>query len=457
MPSVPIAEKQNTPHAKWAPSTGMLLALIMLLAAWFRIDAALQTEVDHPIRADAARYVAYAYNIRHFSTYSKEKTFVDTTAGKAPTPDAFVAPGYPALLSLLMEDTPDWDFIRRVILVQALLGLLLIPLTYFVGTRMMPARWALLPAALVAISPKLITAGTYLLTEILFTTLLLASIAWIIASTRHSHSIWAPLLGGVLLASTALVRPTLQYILPFILIAVIPVVARGFRLKYAVWMVFGFCLISGSWAMRNVIATGHKSDPTLAISTLVHGHYPFMMYDSQPESFGYPYRFDPENAQLSQSIPTAVRGITRRVGQSPAQYLQWYLFGKPVYFLSWSDPAAVDGIFTYPVRSSPYQHNPAFKISLLAMRYSHWLWITLFLVAIATVAVPRLAESIPVPYLPTLRVTSAIGLYFILVHMAGFPIARYNIPILPVIFLLAGYAMHLVLNKRGARQPAPAT
>lgn len=456
MPSVPIAEKQNTPHAKWAPTTGMLLALIMLLAAWLRIDAALQTEVDRPIRADAAHYVAYAYNIRHFSTYSKEKTFADTATGKAPPPDAFVAPGYPALLSLLMEDAPDWDFIRRVMLVQALLGVLLVPLTYFVGTWMMPARWALLPAALVAISPKLITAGTYLLTETLFTTLLLANIAWIIASTRHSRSIWAPLLGGVLLASTALVRPTLQYILPFILIAMLPVVARGFRLRYAAWMVFGFCVISGSWTIRNVITTGYKSDPTLAISTLVHGHYPFMMYDSKPESFGYPYRFDPENAQLSQSIPTALRGIARRVGQSPAQYLQWYLLGKPVYFLSWSDPAAVDGIFTYPVRSSPYQHAPVFKISLLVMRYSHWMWISLFLVAMATVAVPRMAKSIPVPYLPALRVTSVIGLYFILVHMVGFPIARYHIPILPVIFLLASYATHLALSKRGAQPPASA-
>ncbi|MCL7713182.1 glycosyltransferase family 39 protein [Stenotrophomonas mori] len=418
----------------------MLLALIVLLAAWLRIDAALETRVEQPIRADAAVYVAYAYNLHHFATYSKENTFVDPAGAGPSRPDAFAAPGYPALLSLLIDGHPDWDFIRRVMLLQALLGTAMVPLTYLIGLRLVPRRLALLPALLVALSPKLIAAGTYLLTETLFTALLLASLAWIIFSANR-HRAWMAFSGGVLLAATALVRPTLQYILPFLLIALLPTLPKAFRLRYAIAMTLGFVLVTGAWATRNLVATGQASDQTLAISALVHGHYPFMMYDFKPESRGYPYRFDPQIATLSESMPAAVQGIAKRIRDAPATYLHWYLAGKPLAFLAWSDPAAIDGIFTYPTPESPYHQQPLFKLTLAVMRASHWLWVGLFLVPLLLVPTTRWRKHIPDHQAAALHATCATGVYFILIHMAGFPIARYNIPLLPVIFLLATYTL----------------
>ena len=45
---------------------------ILALAAWLRIEAAMHTVVEVPIRADARDYVAYSYNMLHSSTYSRQ-------------------------------------------------------------------------------------------------------------------------------------------------------------------------------------------------------------------------------------------------------------------------------------------------------------------------------------------------------------------------------------------------
>jgi 4-amino-4-deoxy-L-arabinose transferase-like glycosyltransferase len=327
-------------------------------------------------------------------------------------------------------------------LVQALLGVLAIFLVYFISRSVMPAVWALLPSALVAISPKLIIAGTYILTETLFTTMLLVSLAWIVLLSRRQSSIWVPLIGGVLLSATALVRPTLQYVLPFILMAIIPLLSSRQKWRYGGAMLLGFLLVATPWIVRNVISTGRMSDPTLMISSLVHGHYPFMMFNFQVESLGYPYRFDPDIAEISKSTSAAISGITKRAAESPALYLAWYLIGKPIAFLSWTDPVAAAGVFTYPVRQSPYLSDPLFIWTLAVMKVTHWLWIALGVFAAIFALMPRLVNSLPVEGSLALRVLSFTCIYFIFIHVVGLPIARYSIPLMPVIFILSGYGAY---------------
>lgn len=46
----------------------------------------------------------------------------------------------------------------------------------------------------------------------------------------------------------------------------------------------------------------------------------------------------------------------------------------------------------------------------------------------------------PVP-LFILSLLSMTVIYFLTIHMVGFPIARYNIPILPLLFLLAAVGL----------------
>ena len=428
---------QSPPHRKWMPTSGMILALIILLGAWLRLDATFETVVEHPVRADAADYVAAAYNMRHFSTYSTK--WVDADSQQPPPPNAQREPGYPAFLSLFLSGAPDWNFIRNVLLAQAILGIAIIPVVYRLAINLMPAHWALLPALLTAVSPKLVTAGTYLLTETLFTTLLVAAVACIAWQCKRPGQRWLPLLGGLLLGMATLTRPTTQYMLPFILVAILPSLQKQYRLPHALGLVAGFAMAVMPWAVRNIMVIGHASDPTLAINTLIHGHYPWMMYDARPETLGYPYRFDPQIQQLSASIGTALTGILQRMQQAPGEYLHWYLVGKPIAFLAWADPAASREIFTYPTLYSPYYSAPAFITSLILAKTTHWVWVTLCIAATVLALRPQ-AKAMPI-----LRLLAATFVYFVLLHMAGFPIARYNIPLMPLLFVLAGYALHIAV------------
>jgi len=432
--------KASTPQKRLG--TLAALALIMLLAGWLRLEATVTTIVDHPIRADAADYVAYAYNLKYFSTYSYDRSHLDERSPQgAPIPDARRAPGYPAFLTLFLNNSPDGRFVLRVLFFQALIGALLIPLTYFIAKVTMPPGWALLPTLLVAISPKLIIAGTYVLTETLFSLALLVSVSWLILQCRHPTARWLPLIGGILLALASLIRPTVQYALPFMLIAMLPMLPKHLRWRQGVYMALGFVLVSLPWILRNIEATGRSSDPTLTINTLVHGHYPDMMYESEPETLGYPYRFDPQAGQLSVSTKAALSGIAERALESPSRYASWYLLGKPVAFLSWADPAAQDGIFTYPTPYSPYFDRPLFHWSKSIMRSSHWFWIILAAFTAIAVFSPRFTRTLPAQSITALRIMATMFLYFVLIHIVGFPIARYCTPLLPILFILAAYGL----------------
>ena len=426
----------------------LVLFFIILIGIWVRVNVTIGTVVDHPIRSDAARYVAYAYNIKNYSVFSRSNYFYDGSPNSSPEPDAIIAPGYPAFLALLLgEGLPDWGFISRVVWVQALLGVILIPLVYFISRKILPNVWALVPSLLVAISPKLAIAGTYILTESLFTALLLVSLAWVILLLKWKDSSFLLLVGGFLVGITALVRPSLQYVLPFILVAIFPLLSPGKKWRHGGALVVGFLLVSVPWMVRNYISTGQISDPTLMISTIVHGHYPFMMFDFRVESLGYPYRFDPDMAVLSKSISSAISGIAGRMSGSPATYLTWYLIGKPISFFSWVDPAASAGVFTFPVRQSPYISDLLFKFMFALMRCAHWILVISSAAVTILVLIPASSKKIPSAHIFVLRLLSLVYLYFLLIHMVGLPLARYCVPLLPVIFILSCYGAYFSYSK----------
>ncbi|WP_312226385.1 glycosyltransferase family 39 protein [Stutzerimonas nitrititolerans] len=452
--TAPAATSQPPARGKHTlPSAQLFFALIILLGAWLRFEASTDSVVEHPIRADATKYVSYAYNMTHWNTYSQTATFRNPNGSAKPEPDAVVNPGYPALLALILGKLePDWDFVKKIVLLQAVIGTITILLTYIISHRITGPYWALLPTTLVAISPKLIISGTYILTETVFTALLMTSLAWIVLQSKNHNVLRTALIGGILFAATTLIRPTTQYVIPLALMAIIPSIPKPNRIKYATGMTLGFLLLTTPWMIRNITTTGRVSDPTMTISALVHGHYPDTMYNSRPETKGYPYRFDPQIEELSKSVPDAINGIAKRVYESPGNYISWYLVGKPTALLSWEDPAAIEGIFTYPVLATPYGSNHLFKATLAIMKSTHWMWVALALLTVAYL--PLLQKKSPPnnTQVMALRLCSAMVVYFLLIHAIGFPIARYHIPLLPVLFILAGYALSEISRKIASTQ-----
>ena len=445
----PKNKKQAIPLATW------LLLLTILLGAWMRAEVTIKTKVDTPIRADARDYFSYAYNLNHHGIYSRDSRTIQGNSNITPPPDSLRSPGYPLFLTPFATRTPTDKTILHITLAQALLGILVILLTYITSKQLIGNIWALLPTFLVAISPQLINSGVYILSESLFTFLMAAAIACLTVQFKHAKTQWLTLLGGILLGAAAITRPTLNYIVPFLFMGLLPILAKGTRVKWSSTIMIGFIAPTLPWMLRNWFTLG-GGDPTLAINSLVHGHYPWAMFEWNPMSIGYPYRFDPEIERLSSSIGSALSGIFERVMSDPMLYIHWYFLGKPQMFFSWADVASAREFFTYPTPVSPYHNATPFVLSKAFMWATHSFLVVAAAIT-AFVTIFRWKKSTDRESYLSIRLLTVFFIYFVLLHIAGFPIARYSTPLLPVVYMLATFGAVQVLNQLTALRSSALT
>ncbi|HEY9035713.1 MAG TPA: glycosyltransferase family 39 protein [Pseudomonadales bacterium] len=420
-------------------SVWLVFAIIVIAGAFFRVTASINTLVAYPLRADAGDYFSYAYNLKHFGVYSRAQTYLENN--KVPVPDALRPPGYPLMLWWFASETPTGKTILNITLFQALLGMGMVLMVFFLGRQFLPPGWALLPAALVAISPQLILAGTYVLSESLFSLLLLMAIGSVLFQYRFPERSVLALLSGVAIGLATLTRPTLQYFILFLLPVMWTLLPAHMRWRHALLTLLGFAVVFAPWLVRNHWVLGASSDATLTINALVHGHYPNMMFENNPRSLGFPYRFDPELASISSSVSAAVTGIFKRVMAAPGEYLQWYLLGKPLAFFSWKDPTSANSIFIYGAVFSPYYHSLPFIWTKDFMQLTHAVWVVLALLSMLLMGLFHAREEFSSNERVAFRLLVTTSAYFVALHMVAFPLARYCVPLLPVIFLLATWTL----------------
>jgi 4-amino-4-deoxy-L-arabinose transferase-like glycosyltransferase len=421
----------------------LLLGIVLIIGTHLRVGAVVDTVVQAPIRADAAQYVAYAYNLRVHETYSHS---LDVLLGKdnRPKPDALRTPGYPLFLYLFTTTGDLEQFSRRVTLAQAGISSLTILLAYGVAAWVLGPSWAIGVALLTALSPHLVTANTYLLSETLFTFLLMLGL---LAAQRAAHGLGGRLwiVVGLLLGLATLVRPTLQYF--FLVASVVVALQPGARqgIRAAAWLVLGFAVVVVPWMLRNWLAIGAVGDGTLMISTLHHGMYPQFMYGGRPETFGFPYRFDPDAARIAESVGSVLQAIAARFRDAFWEHLSWYA-EKPLWFLRWGIVAGQGDVFVYPTEASPYYGQPLFVWTRTAMYLTHSLLVGLSFLGAVTAWLPvtrRLVDDGP---LFSLRLLAAAYLYFIVIHIVGAPFPRYSIPVRPLTYALALVPLYLMLG-----------
>jgi 4-amino-4-deoxy-L-arabinose transferase-like glycosyltransferase len=405
--------------------------ILFAIAMGLRLGAINDTVIDSPIRADATNYYNYALNLKYHHTYSKAK-FSDNE----PLPDALSGPGYPAFLVPFVESPPTRFMLWRINLAQALLGSITVLLALSIFRRIMAEGWALGAGFLTAISPHLISASTYLLTETLFTLLMMLSL-WLVVKMFRNNSKAFAFAAGLVIAAAALTRPTLQYfIMPLIGMLLIGR-DRNTSAKLVIPLLAGFVLTFSPWVLRNLDAIGETSDPTLMISALHHGMYPDFRYQDRPESTGFPYRFNPRSKEVSSSRESILSEIRRRFEDEPARHIKWYLLGKPASLLDWNILAGMGDIFIYPVIESPYFSKPVYIQSRAFMKLLHWPLVILALAATVLVWLPGFGKRLSGSALFTTRLLSLLLLYFIALHMVAAPFPRYGIPLRPAIYGLA--------------------
>lgn len=439
------------------PATVVALLLILLIAAYLRVGAVTHTVVDHPIRADASQYFAYAYNLRYKGVYSDSRP----APNSKPHPDAFRSPGYPLFLAAFMGNVSINSFLLSVTLVQALLGLGTVLLTFALFRHVLPEAWALVGALLVALSPHLISMETYIISESLYTFLCVLAM-WLVARVVVTDSPWIGGMAGAALAAAALTRPTLEYFIVPLLLVWSFSAGGEVRKKVLPAVLAGFVLVFSPWLIRNEITIGRLSNPRLAINTLQDGMYPNFMYKDIKASRGFPYRFDPRSREIGASMDSVLREIGSRFVREPSRELRWYLLGKPVTFFSWNILGGAGDVFQYPVKASPYFDRVVFRATYALMWWLRWPLVALCLIACVLAwrrpfgddSATRKARLIR-------RLLATLVLYYLILHVVGAPYPRYNIPLLPYIFglavtaVLAGVRALTRAHDRPGSEPSP--
>lgn len=419
----------------------VLLALtaILLLGLHLRIIATFHTVVDRPIRADAADYLMYAYNLRHHQVYSNEKAGYNAPEA-TPKPDALRSPGYALFLTPFVERRMGPATLRQITLVQALIGVALIAAIYLLARQILPSLAALAVALLTAISPHLVNAGIYILSETWFALLLASGLVMTVVATRRRQR-WPWLVAGLLLGAATLTRPGLQYF-PLVLVPILWLSLEcKRRLVKLSLLALGFTLVLAPWLIRNELVLGAMGDPTLKINFLHHGMYPGFLYQENPATYGFPYRFDPRAKEISQDVTSVLAEIRHRFAREPGRHLGWYLLGKPAQLWSWSIVQGMGDAFVYPVHKTPYASNPLFIFTRIGMKWIHLPIITLAAIGSVLAWLPAVFHALKPAARLGAQICSLLLLYYTAIHVIGAPFPRYAIPLLPIVYVMALFAI----------------
>lgn len=416
------------------------LAITLLLAAYLRLGAVLQTTYELPLRADALDYVSYAYNLREFGVYSRAPFFLVPEI--TPQADSLRMPGYPLFLTLFMGEGDGAKFILMIGLVQALLGLISIGLIWSLSREVIGDAWALVPAALLAISPHHVNFASLILTETTFTLAIIVILVIARYSIKYRNAVTLFGLGG-LIAISILIRPTLMYLLiialPFFVI--FPNLKKS-RCLFA-FALLGWITFMSPWWTRNLVGSNHLDAGNLAIMAIHYGSYPNFRFKDLPESQDYPYRFDPNSAEITSNLRNVANSVIEKFKNQPGAMLRWYLLGKPIAFFSWRLGQNKEDIFQYPVVASPYNHNQIFAVTRSVAELSHPAIVILGLLGLCMSWSKLAADIVGEQIIIWLRSVSLLIAYVIGVHMIATPFGRYSVPFMPIMGIASIFALRI--------------
>jgi hypothetical protein len=397
-----------------------------------------------PVQSDASDYFYYAYNLRHNHTYSKEiKQSKDSKY--VLTPDAARPPGYPLVLSFLIDGPPGGKLIKKIQLFQMLVSTLTLIIAFFFFRLYLPPLLGGVAAFLMALSPHLIIFNSYILSETLFCFVLVV-IGFLICRYVRQPSVWFSILLGSMMGIATLVRLSLQFFPLVMAIIILIHYGRNTGPKLAFAIMLGFVLTLSPWYIRNGLTLGKISDKSLMINFLHHGMYPDFKYKQIPESYGRPYKFDPRSAEINANVTSVLEEIEKRFRTSPMDHLKWFLLIKPVIFWSWDTVQGHGDIYVYYISDTPFFKKKTFQWTHQLMRITHVPLVIMSLLGSLLVWIAPQSARFNRSILVVVRFVSALLIYYTILHMIGVPFPRYSVPLRPFQYGMALFCLYTLYD-----------
>ncbi len=417
----------------------VLVGIVVAVAAALRGGFVATAQVQSPLRVDAGEYAQYAKNLVEQGVYSLATTV-------PPPPDSFRSPGYPLVLALCRLLGGDGGWYSLAMVLQVVLGTATVLLCFRLARTWLPFPTALAAAALCALSPHLVVAGAYVLTECATTFVLLAGLMLLLRDGGGGRlALAAAAFGFASLCNETLV--------------VVPMVlawplwrARGARRALAFVALALLPLLV--WNVRNAGQDLARTGGERATASISHGSYPGMVF-RDPRWRGFPYREDPEQPAFGSSWAGLGDVLRRRVAAEPWRYLSWYAIEKPVWLWGWDLVQGRD-VLVYEVANSPYQRQPVMAATHALMRVLHGPCMLLAAAAALVLAWNRRRRW---PF--AAQALGLVAVFGTLVYLPVIPDPRYLQPIRPVLFVLAAAAgaaaVQWAIARAGRRQALAAT
>ena len=432
-------------------STGLLLCSVFLIAVLLRYQYLQQTANDIHIAKDAEQYVNYGRNLAFHRTFSHQDEELP------PIPDSFRSPGYPFFIALAMKIGGEFNYLKLVVYTQALLSAALVPLTFFTGIFFLTIPAAISAALLVAISPHLITTAACLLTETLFSFLLLFAICFFQFALRN-FSILLAGISAVLFGCAFLTNET-AFFLPFIFILVLRWI--GFfsivqcpgkrKTLFIIFFLTIYLTLPISWWLRSYynVPAGMPKGSDRAVVTMSHGAYPGFIY-KDPNYWGVPYREDPQQPAFGSSVKNFSKILWSRVKDEPLRYMAWYFIGKPYYLWNWNIIQGTGDIYINPVKSDLFMESwiAASVKKVMALLHPLLLVLTFFSIPMVFIKI-RIPRNIDC-YLKNVSLMPLIVcIYFTIIYAIFAPWPRYSIPLRPELYLCAVWTLSIIVKYLG--------
>lgn len=453
-----------------------LIALVHLASFTYLSGLAGQNPEASPypiVAADSSYYARLADNILAY------RTFTDSLPDRAPLRE--IAPGYPFFLALVKGATGSFT---PAVILQSALALLAIALIYDMGRRFLPSWLALLAAALYGLEPMAFYTDTTILTDGLFSALLVITI-YLGFFQQRMGLVSRVAVVGLLLGVLAMVRGTGEY-----LIAVVPVAlavrewlrhdaGHTFRRALLALVIPITCsiLVVLPWVLRNHSIWGVYEIEHQRTGILIDYHVRYFlawkeMNETRPTSVFYPARNlgAPEIAIVDARIQRAVQDATPQgedssayvagvaldfILEDPLSYAYFHLAHIPAFLLGSSvktyqqvvhqlrDNTDFSGSTLYKMRSAladiirGERIQPALAILVPTLAETA-MWVAVVLLALIGWYVERRRYEV---WLCAMLVG-----YFAIVT-GPLSIARYRIPAEPYLFLLAAFGINALRTR----------
>jgi len=414
-------------------TTAIIAACAGLLALALRLyfvthAQVLQAVNEESVRADAAQYYHYAWNLIHRGVFSSA-----TPSAAIAAPDSFRDPGYPVFLATAMRLTSGFGgFYASVLLAQAVLGAATVTILTAAARYWLPT-WGLASAAvLMAIWPHSVSIPAYLLTETLvglLSAVALLLTAW--ASRNGKTGTWA-----VAGAAWSLAGMTNAVLLPLgVVLALFLWLRHKVDRRAMAALALASLVLPIAWGIRSTALPSATSSTNRAITNLVQGSWP-----SYHDAFQLAQKGNAESIQQLQSMqlemdslqqdPSAGLAMMRaRMDQRPITYVAWYAW-KPALLWAWDIRIGQGDVYIYPTRNSPFFAAGALRpLEALCYVANPAIMVLMFvgmLVALVRSDVPAIAS-----------VTAAFVLFVTLVYSVLQSEPRYSVPFRGVEMLLA--------------------